>query len=76
MNIKPKRALNRFVQFCVDTYYALRDVQRARMESWCIGYDTEESIYFDKIERKVLYKDIIIACAREWRAMNCVATAA
>lgn len=75
-NIKPKRKLNRFVQFCVDTYYTLLNAQRERMESICLGYDTEEKIYFDKVEPKVLYKDVIIACAREWRAMNCVSLAA
>ncbi|MEY1676487.1 hypothetical protein AB4Z55_20150 [Gordonia sp. ABKF26] len=57
-----------FVERCKTTYYAVRDAQMQRADEFAIGYDTDRAAYFDKIEPRVLYRDVMVSVAAELRA--------
>ncbi|MGW6035719.1 hypothetical protein ACWFOS_18895 [Gordonia terrae] len=57
-----------FVERCKATYYAVRDAQLQRADEFAIGYDTDRAAYFDKIETRVLYRDVMVSVAAELRA--------
>ncbi|WP_431840488.1 hypothetical protein [Gordonia hongkongensis] len=57
-----------FVERCKATYYAVRDAQLQRADEFAVGYDTDRDVYFDKVEPRVRYRDVIVAVAAELRA--------
>ena len=57
-----------FVERCKATYYALRDAQLQRVDEFAVGYDTDRDVYFNKVEPRVRYRDVMVAVAAELRA--------
>ncbi|QDH85071.1 hypothetical protein SEA_DARDANUS_34 [Gordonia phage Dardanus] len=57
---------NAFVEQCKAVYADLKAAQDARLEAWAVGYEGDEALFF-KNEDRVLFKDVIVAVAHEWR---------
>lgn len=58
---------NPYIREARELYGDLVDQQRARMETYCVGYDTEEADYFREVEPRIRFDDVLKAVAREWR---------
>ncbi|AXQ65153.1 hypothetical protein SEA_SCHMIDT_31 [Gordonia phage Schmidt] len=58
---------NAFVEHCKAVYADLKAAQDARLEAWAVGYAGDESLFWEN-EDRVLYKDVLVAVAAEWRA--------
>lgn len=61
---------NRWVRFCVDTYWSMRHPQLVRLDEWARGYASEERSFYTDIEPRVTFRDTLVACSPEWRASN------
>lgn len=59
---------NAFIERCKVVYAEMVAVQRARMEEWCIGYETEEALFYSEVEPRVLWRDVLRRVGCEWRA--------
>ncbi len=57
-----------WVRRCVETYRELRDLQLVRADEYAIGYATDRAIYFDKVEPRITYRDVLVSVAAEIRA--------
>ncbi|WP_044506567.1 hypothetical protein [Gordonia sp. KTR9] len=57
-----------FVERVKASFYAERDAQLDRAEAYAIGYDRELAAFFEEVEPRILYKDILVRVAAEVRA--------
>lgn len=58
---------NAFVERCKASYYAARDAQMQRCDEYAVGYGTDRRDYFDRVEPRILYRDVVRAVALELR---------
>ena len=68
----PLRTTNRWVWFVVATYWGARLPQLTRLESVAIGHEADEAAFY-LTEPRVTFRDTLIQCSAEWRAMERVA---
>lgn len=60
VKFKKKRQQNWFSKLATETYYELKRQQELRLDEWANGYGTETDYFYENLEKKVLFKDVLI----------------
>ncbi|ASZ75056.1 hypothetical protein FDI69_gp129 [Rhodococcus phage Trina] len=73
VKFKKKRQQTAWSKYCTEVYYSMRDAQLKRVEEWAIGYETEERFYYENIEPRITFKDVLISLKGNWQASHMAA---
>ena len=57
-----------FTLRCIELFNTLRDQQQQRVETYAIGYDTDEQRFYSEVEPRVTLREVIEQVSREWQA--------